>query len=884
MINASIIITSHNNADFDALASIIAAGKLYPGAVLVFPGSQERNLRNFFIQSATYMFNFRKAGDVDPASVKTLVVVDTRQRSRLSHIHHLLDNPGLEIHAYDHHPDSLNPKDDLPYSQGIVRPSGSTTTILSGELIARSIALEPDEATILGLGLFEDTGSFTFPSTTEEDFTVGGWLKGQGMDLVVIGDLLSHELNAEQVALLNDLLESATTHEINGVRVVMAEVSLDHYVNDFALLAHKLLDMENIRVLFVVGLMVDRVHLVARSRTPDVDVGRICVALGGGGHAYAASATIKDLTLAQVKEELFALLYSHINPQRMIKDLMTGPAVTTNTDTTLAVAGQLMNRLHLKAMPVINPKNGSFEGILEYRTASTALTHDLGHMAVSEYMHRDCAVLPPESDLYTAMEVIVGQRQRLAPVVENGSVVGVVTRTDLINILIEESARIPETLLPEKNRERSIRSILHERLPKKVFALLCRAGEMAEEMGYSLFAVGGFVRDILLRRPNLDLDLVVEGDAIAFAEALARELGGRIKAHHKFKTAVVIHGQGQHIDVATARLEYYEYPAALPTVELSSIKMDLYRRDFTVNALAAQLNPGRFGKLADFFGAQRDIKDRVIRVLHSLSFVEDPTRILRAIRFEQRYDFKIGGQTKRLIKNAMQLGLMHKLSGSRLFNEIKQIMAENSPPGCLRRMDHFHILQTIHPVLKLTPAKESLLREAEKVLNWYKLLYLEPAPIAWQVYLLVLCNGCTLDDTAAVATRLGFSKRLEQDFLALSKQAKDTALRLMPWGRKKPGPVSGAHTMLRNLPVEGVLFLMSRSRKEPIRKLISLHLSSIRDIRVEITGNDLIKTLNIPPGPRIGDILGKVLDARIDGLAPDKKTQLDFARRLAGER
>lgn len=878
--NASTIITSHNNADFDALASIIAAGKLYPGAVLVFPGSQERNLRNFFIQSATYMFNFRNARDVDPIGVDTLVVVDTRQRSRLSHIEHLLDKPGLEIHAYDHHPDS---DDDLVHTRGEVRPAGSTTTILAGKLMARDTVLEPDEATILGLGLFEDTGSFTFPSTTEEDFRVGAWLRSQGMDLVVIGDLLSHELNAEQVTLLNDLLESATTHEINGVRVVMTEATLDRYVSDFALLAHKMLDMENIRVLFAMGLMLDRVHVVARSRTPDVDVGRICAALGGGGHPYAASATIRDRTMAQVKEELFALLYSHINPQRMVKDLMTGPAIAAETGSTLAEAGQLMSRLHLKAMPVNDAATGKFAGLLEYRTAANALSHGLGHMAVGEYMQRDCAMLSPDADLYEAMEIIVGQRQRLAPVVVDNRVIGVVTRTDLINALIEEPARIPETLLPEKNRERSVRSMLHERLPKDVFLLLRRAGELAEEMGYALYAVGGFVRDILLRRPNLDLDLVVEGDAIRFADALARELGGRIRSHHKFKTAVVIHGSGQHIDVATARLEYYEYPAALPTVELSSIKMDLYRRDFTINALAAQLNPGQFGKLVDFFGAQRDIKDRVIRVLHSLSFVEDPTRILRAIRFEQRYDFKLGAQTERLIGNAMQLGLIHKLSGARLFNELRQIMEENNPPACLRRMERFHIPQTIHPVLEISPAKEHLLQEAERVLNWYRLLYLEPAPTAWQVYLLVLCNDCTHEEAEAVARRLGFSKRVEREFLAVNSQVKIVAEQLMPWGRKKAGPVSGAHAVLRTLPVEGVLYLMARTRRESIRKLISLHLTSVRNIRIEITGTDLVKTLHIPPGPRIGEILRAVLDARIDDLAPDRKSQLALARRLAGQ-
>ena len=168
-------------------------------------------------------------------------------------------------------------------------------------------------------------------------------------------------------------------------------------------------------------------------------------------------------------------------------------------------------------------------------------------------------------------------------------------------------------MLFRSRRERNIASMINNRLPKSMLNILKAAGELGDELGWEIYTVGGFVRDILLGRPNLDLDLVVEGDGIEFAEKFVEKMGGRIQAHPKFKTAVVILDDGQRVDVATARLEYYEYPAALPTVELSSVKMDLYRRDFTINALALRINPGRYGQLVDFFGAERDIRNRTIR-------------------------------------------------------------------------------------------------------------------------------------------------------------------------------------------------------------------------------------------------------------------------------
>lgn len=874
---APVIVTGHANADFDCLAAIIAAGKLYPGAVLIFPGSQEKNLRHFFIQSATYMFNFKNFKDIDPTSVRQLVMVDTRQRSRVPHVEAVFANPGLVIHTYDHHPDS---DEDVVAEKAVVKPWGSTTGILMAEIMAQDIPLTGDEATILGLGIYEDTGSFTFASTTEHDLAAAAWLRARGMDVGVIADLMVRELSAEQITIMSQLIESAQTHDINGVEVVIAEATSDEYVGDFALLVHKFLEMENLRVLFAIGLMNDRVHLVARSRSPDVDVGKICASLGGGGHPYAASASIKNLTLTQVREELFGLLYSQINPQILVRQIMSKPPVAIEGEATMRRAQEIMTRYGLKALPVVvSTSNRRCVGVIEHDIMDKAIKHGLGDVPVAEYMIREPEVVTPETDLYPVMEIILGRRQRLAPVVEKDQLIGVVTRTDLVNILVKEPARIPESLLPDRKKERSIAGVLRERLPKNLMDLLRKAGALGREMGFSVYVVGGFVRDVLLRSPNSDMDLVVEGDGIAFAAAFARALGGRHKAHPKFKTAVVILPDGQRVDVATARLEYYEYPAALPTVELSSIKMDLYRRDFTVNALAVHLSPDRFGDLVDFFGAQRDIKERVLRVLHSLSFVEDPTRIVRAIRFSERFGFRIGGQTDRLIKNAVRHNFFHKLSGARVFHELKLILQEKTPLACLRRMQEYKLLAAIHPLLSLNPAREEVLLEVENVINWYRLLYIDPQPQVWLVYFLALCSGLSPEDFALVAKRLNFSKRVAGDIERLRAQIRDTAQGLFNWEYHK-GPLSELYFLLEHMPLEGALFIMARNPREPLQKYVSMHLTTLRSKTVAVTGEDL-RRLGIEPGPRYATILRQLLAAVIDGKAACRSEQIELAKRLA---
>ena len=875
-IKAPIIITAHTNADFDSLSSMVGAQKLYPQGVLVFPGSQEQSLRDFFIQSATYLFNFYSMKDIDADSVQTVVVCDTRQPSRLGHLSSLLKKPEVTIHAFDHHPDT---EEDLVAAQEDVRLWGSTAAIIVDIIKSKGIALSRDEATIMGLGLYEDTGCFTFTSTTEHDLYALWWLKTQGMDIGFIADFLNRELSAEQVGILNNLLEAAANHTINGLEVCITSISLDRYVRDFALLVHKMMEIENIKVLFALARMQDRIQVVARSRMPEVDAGTICSSLGGGGHSYAASATIKDKTLAQVQDELFGLLYSHINPQITVRSLMSSPAVVIDQNQTISQAAIKMSRFGLKAIPVTTDQGRTCVGILEHQLADRAQAHGLGDFPNQEYMGRSISKVGPDESLYTVMEIIINQGQRLVPVEEGEKIIGVITRTDLINTLVEEPARIPENLLPGRKQERNITSLMRNRLPKSTYSLLGQCGELAERRGYKIYAVGGFVRDILLHRPNLDIDLVVEGDGIAYANQLAQRLGGRIRSHSKFCTAVVILPDDQRIDVATARLEYYEHPAALPTVELSSIKMDLFRRDFSINALAIELNPGHFGRLVDFFGGQRDIKERTIRVLHSLSFVEDPTRIMRAIRFEQRFAFRIGVQTERLIKNAVHLNMFHKLSGHRIMQELKLLLQEESPLVCLKRLTSYTILESIHPLLKLSANKEKLIEKTEKVIDWYELLYLDPQPTVWQLYFLCLLSGCTPEQISLIARRLSIPSKTEKKIIQLRFDVQKVREELYLWGKKDSQRLSELFEILHPLPLEGLLFLMASSRKEEARKSISVFLSQLKDQELDISGKDL-RDLDLPPGPAYSTILRQVFAAKLDGEAPDRNTQLALARTL----
>lgn len=881
------LITCHSNADFDALAAMCAAALIYGPCDVLFPGTQEANLQTFYQElkerpGAAPGCTFLDDRVPDFSKYGRLVAVDTRRRSRLRHVWPLLDNPGTRIEVWDHHPET---SDDVHAHDCHAEICGAVTTLLIEEIQKRNITVTKETATVLGLGIYSDTGSFSFSSVTQRDFAAAGWLLGRGMDINIISEKTAFSMTKEHIRALNALLESAQTYHINGADVVLAEATLDSYLDDFAFLAHKMMEMEKFDILFAIGRMDDRIQIVARSRSHAVNVGAVCSAFGGGGHAYAASASVRDKTLSEVRDGILTQLYLQEEGEKTARDYMSQPAIGIEEGHTIAEADELMLHFGLKTMPVFAPLTRRCTGLIDSQITQKAISHGLAGAPLTDYMRRNLKTLPVTATLRDITTVIVGARQRLVPIVsDGGSVVGVVSRTDLINIFAQEPGRMNPTDRAPKSR--NMGKTMRDRLPKDVLDILEKAGALGRSRQTPVYVVGGFVRDLLLKTPNHDIDLVVEGDGIGFARAFAGVLGGRVRVHKKFLTSVVIFpgadGREERVDVATARLEYYESPAALPTVEHSSIKMDLYRRDFTINALAIRLDCEPMGEIVDFFGGQKDIRDRVIRVLHTLSFVEDPTRCLRAVRFEQRYHFRIGPATEKLIKNDVSLKLLDKLSPARLFNEFEHICAEETAILCIRRLHELGILQAIHPQISINPDKKEMLIRTAKVMAWYRLLYIDEEMRPWLVYFLVLCSSLTYAVTLEVFRRLGIPPALKNEVLGCREKARSLRSSLKRLTATPGFKVSALCAMLRPLPVEFVLYLMADMEVPETRRALSRYITVWRTEKPGADGSDL-KKLGLAPGPAYGVILQRLLEAKLDGTAASPEEQLALARQLAGQ-
>jgi tRNA nucleotidyltransferase (CCA-adding enzyme) len=647
------IITSHINADFDSLASMVAAKKLYPGAQIVFPGSQEKKLRDFM--EAFHPVDIKRIKDIDLSKVTRLIMVDTKNPGRIGPFAELLSKKGIKIHVYDHHPFN---KGDIRGEVEKIENVGATATIFIEMLKNRQVHLTPMEATILALGIYEETGYLLFPSTTERDLLAVSYLLRRGANLNIVSRFLKMELSMEELDILNELVQSSKEMVIGGIRIKVTKAFREGYLGDAAYLAHRMMDIEDIDAVVVLLGMEGKILMVARSRVPELDVSNVMKEFGGGGHPTAASATIKEASLEILEDRLTEVIRNNVKPFKVASDVMTRPVISIKWDSSIKEAEAMMTRYGVNVLPIL--REDKYVGLISREIVEKALFHGFGKGKSIDFATTDAITVSPNAPIREIETLMIEQNQRFMPVVDDGRIIGAITRTDLLRTLYEEFLRrrkIEETVVREKpSVGRSLSSWLKSRFTPEVYNILKFSGEVAEGLGFNAYLVGGSVRDLLRGEENLDIDIVIEGDGIVFAKALGEKLNASVKSHQRFNTAQVITGKLK-LDVATARTEYYESPAALPKVETSSIKKDLYRRDFTINTLAIKLNPKDFGLLMDFFGSQRDLKEKTIRVLHNLSFIEDPTRAFRAIRFSERFGFKISKHAENLIKSTVKMNL-----------------------------------------------------------------------------------------------------------------------------------------------------------------------------------------------------------------------------------
>jgi tRNA nucleotidyltransferase (CCA-adding enzyme) len=869
------LISTHIGADFDAFASAVAARRIHPQARLFFPGSREESVRRMLEEEPLELAELRQR-EVDPAALTRVILCDVRQRDRIGVVGEwLAARPEIELWAYDHHPAAA---DDLAVAGGRVDPAaGSTSTLLAEELERRALAVDPREATFLLAGIYEDTGSLTFSTAGARDLEAAAWLLRQGGDLATVRRHAVRHLDATHLEVLYRLANALTVHRVHGHRVGLSAIELPGYVDELAPLVNRCLEIFALPLLFALFDEGDRVTVIGRGDLPVLDLGRALSELGGGGHPTAGSARLKGATLVEVRERLLAVLDRALPPAARAADLMTAPPYLLPPGTTVAAAKGELNARRINAAPVggSGVEEGRVVGAVTRQTLDGALQHGLGDRPVETVMDLDLEWVDPAAPAEEVGERMLSRHPRFILVGDprEGRPLGIVTRMQVLRHLhgrlSELEARIDRRSAQERETHEPVGHLL-KRLPAPLRERIERIAQVARRLRQPVYLVGGFARDLLLGRENRDLDLVAIGDGPGFARQLAEELGARVRVHAAFLTAAVVEPSGFEIDVATARSELYRAPAALPEVQTSALRQDLYRRDFTINTLAIRLGPEEAPELIDYFGGRRDLAERTLRVLHSLSFIDDPTRAFRAVRLSLRLGFRIAPETLRLISVALAEGAFARLSGARLRDELALLLGD---PGLavrgVERLAELGLLAVLHPALAdlATPAISDRLRErlqeARAAHDWYRLEGLREPPVAaWRLFLLALSADLGEADRVALADRLllaGEDRRLLTGFQGRLQAARRVLDR-------SGGESLAPHEVEEALaPLAGEeLLLLLALEDETGRAWIRRDLTALRGLALAIRGADLVAA-GVPPGPRIGQALDAARRARLDG-------------------
>jgi len=867
------IITTHVNTDLDALAAMVAARILYPGAVMVFPGNISRSVEVFMALHKDAL-DVKRAKDINPDLVELVVLVDTKSPGRLANLAVILEKPDVEIHIYDHHPRVAG---DVFGKVEVVEMVGAATTLLVEKIRERELKITPLEATILSLGIYQDTGSLVYSGTTARDADAVAYLLSNGANLAVVAEFLDRPFTAGQRLLLRDLLFSAEHFQVNGAKLLIAKGNVDEFVSGLAGLTHKLAEFERPDAVFTVVEMDGRVHVVARSSVPEVNVKEILGVLGGRGHNAAASATIKNAQVEEVAGRLLDAIRSKVRPPVTASAIMSSPVKTISPETVVSEAEQVMLRYGHNGLPVV--KDSRVLGIISRRDVEKAARHGLGHAPVKAFMSGSVVSVGPEAPAAVVRDLMIEYDIGRLPVIDDGKLVGIVTRTDVLRTLhgggVQNRFRTVKTGRIDEISPVNIKELMYHDLPAENIEILKRAGETALRMGARVYAAGGIIRDLLLGIECLDIDLVVEGDGIELARALSEEYHGRLRVHPRFGTAKILFPNGGQIDVTTAREEFYQYPAAMPQVEASSLRQDLYRRDFTINAMAVSLNQRSFGDVVDYFGGRKDLERGLLRVLHNLSFVEDPVRIMRAVRFEKRYHLNMETQTLKLVKDAIRNKMLARVPAERIWEELKHVFLEPRPGPVLARFMELQLWPFLFPGVdpdRVQPVLGEIARSV-RTLRYWDLIELGEI---WMIYFLVVLHRSDWTVAAAVCRRYHLNKRqVDQAAAALGGWRSLLKNLREPFGVA----LSELARQVRSVPREIYPLILCYLGDGAAKKRFRHVLTAISYNKPSINGKDL-RLLGYKPGPPFKKALEAVWQARLDGVIRTRQEELNYAMRI----
>ncbi|MDZ8030812.1 CBS domain-containing protein [Nostoc sp. DedSLP04] len=904
------LILCHTTADFDALGAAVGLTRLLSGSKIVLPGGSHPTVRDFLaLHRDEYPLIERRS--VNPEKIRSLTVVDTQQRDRLGKAAQWFDLPTVrEIIVYDHH---LGQESDIPATRSHIDSVGATTTLIVEQLQQQEISLTAAEATVMALGIHVDTGSLTYDQSTARDALALAWLMQQGASLSVISTYRDPGLSPQLQQLLTESLESLEYLCLHGYTVAWVTLKTEAFVPGLSSLASELVELTEIDALLLANEYPlneedSRLTVIGRSQIPKTNLNLLFQLLGGGGHSQAASLNLRGVDSQAILKQLLDGIKAQIPHPLTARDLMSSPVRTILPETTIAEAQRILLRYGHSGLFVVDTQ-GQLVGIISRRDIDIALHHGFSHAPVKGYMTKNLKTITPDTTLPQIESLMVTYDIGRLPVLENGQLMGIVTRTDVLRELHQErdedeedeqkfkiqndAHRLANAALTKSKIPLSTE--LQNRLAPQLWQLLTTASQEAEKQGWHLYLVGGAVRDLLLTEAVAgtlmikDIDLVVDGfhksadvgAGVELAKALQQLYPmARLEIHGAFQTAALLWHKDPEldslwVDIATARTEFYPYPAANPEVEASSIRQDLYRRDFTINALALRLTSPRTGELLDFFGGLLDLQAKQIRVLHANSFIEDPTRIFRGVRFAVRFGFEIESQTEEFIRYAINSGVYDRTAQensrtpalqTRLKTELKHILEAPYWKSALQLLDNLEALQCIHPSLKLDVEVLRQLRLLERCLRRFDP---QPTLIHWEMRLETLIAHLTPEYRAKVAKNL----QLQEDGIKRLQNLVCAQTEVMESLPKCQSP-SQVVQLLRQYDLPMLILIAVQSLRS-LRHQIWEYLTVWANVQPLLNGNDL-KKLGYKPGPQYRQILDDMLAATLDGVIKDKTEAKEF--------
>ncbi|WP_028855699.1 CBS domain-containing protein [Psychrilyobacter atlanticus] len=849
------IITCHIYADLDALSSMVLIKKLYPNGILVFPGHIGKSVKAFVNLYQNFL-QVKKIKDIQMDKVSKLIVVDTSKKNRIGLFEQLLDRDDVEVVIYDHHKISEN---DIKNRRIIRKNYGSNTTNILEVLLENDpdIKFDQIEATLGLMGIYEDTGNFSFDSTTPKDLEMASYLLQKNGDLSKVNEYVQKGLEKEQLEIFIELIENSEFIDIDGEVAQLTYYKSDDFIFGMDELINKIQYLGKSSLCVILCGNDKRISIVGRSSNK-INVAEILKDYKVGGHEYAVSGVIRDQNMKKLYGDIKKRIESVIKPSKKSIDIMNTPVKTILRDTKIKLAYKVMYRMGYGGLPIV--EDGKIVGIITRNSVDKALNHGFSNAPVSAYMTSEVVTADIHLSVEELKALVVEKGIGRVPIVDDkGKILGIVTRTDILKSIYSKN---PVRKAKKLKFESEIKNNIEGVVPAKLLKLLKIIEAVSKKRNEKVFLVGGIVRDLILGINNKDIDIVVEGDGIKFALELKDMLGAKkVRIHEKFKTAVVVVHDDLKLDIASSRLEYYEYPTSLPVVEYGNIRDDMYRRDFSINAMALEIDSYNFGKLIDFYGGYDDLANKKIRILHNLSFVEDPTRIIRAFRFAARYGFELEKDTEIFLKNAISDGFLKKISWPRVKQELEILFSDKNLTRGMEFLNKYNVFVEINPNIKYDLEMKKNIEKLESLEGLLNFVNIKK----WLLVFLIILENLEKKELDLVFKKFNFSNKFieKYDYGILIREK---ILEQLESADKN----SDIYNALKNISMEIITLIYIQNRKEKIKIKIENYIYSLSKMKPLIRGEDLVKNGELP-GREFKDKLNAYFMKQMDMEEPTKE-------------